>query len=241
MIMTTVERPLRPGAAEPKASAAPPLENGDHLTRSEFERRYAAMPHLKKAELIEGRVYVGSPVRLRSHGQPHGIAVTWLNVYAAATPGTLVADNATVRLDRDNEPQPDAFLMILPECGGQALLDVDDYVSGAPELVVEVTASTVGYDLHEKLNAYRRNGVREYAVVRTLDGEVDWFVLTEERYTPQTPGDDGVLRSTVFPGLWLEAEALFADTARMLSVLQQGLVSPEHAEFVASLAAKSAT
>ena len=39
-----------------------PLEHGDHLTREEFERRYEAMPHVRKAELIEGVVYMPSPV-----------------------------------------------------------------------------------------------------------------------------------------------------------------------------------
>ena len=92
-------------------------------------------------------------------------------------------DNATLRLDLDNEPQPDGYLRLLPECGGQARL-VDGYVTGAPELIVEIAASSASYDLHEKLNAYRRNGVREYVVWRVWDQAVDWFVLRGGRFEP---------------------------------------------------------
>src|SRR5271157_3592109 len=98
----------------------PPLENGDRLTRAEFERRFDAMPHLKKAELLEGVVYMPSPVRLRHHGRPHAHVLGWLTVYEAATPGVVAADNTSARLDLDNEPQPDALLMIDPHHGVQA-------------------------------------------------------------------------------------------------------------------------
>src|SRR5271165_685729 len=97
----------------------PTLNEGDHLTREEFERRYDAMPHLKKAELIEGVVYIPSPVRHRRHSQPHFRLIGWLGTYEGATPGVLGGDNGTVRLDLDNEPQPDAFLLIDPTRGGQ--------------------------------------------------------------------------------------------------------------------------
>ncbi len=96
----------------------PLLENGDRLTRPEFERRYHAMPYLKKAELVEGVVYRPSPVRARKHGQPHSTLVGWLMVYSALTPGVMVCDNTTVRLDADNEPQPDALLRIDEAKGG---------------------------------------------------------------------------------------------------------------------------
>ena len=121
----------------------PLLENGDHLTRDEFERRYEAMPDGKKAELIEGVVHMPSPVRLQQHGSPHADLVGWLIVYRAATPGVQVGDNTTIRLDLDNEPQPDALMMIEPACGGQARVDADGYVAGGPELVAEVAASSV--------------------------------------------------------------------------------------------------
>src|SRR2546427_3449968 len=104
ILTDAAEQPLTPVAKMP--TELPPLEGGDRLTRSEFERRYDAMPQLKKAELIEGVVYMPSPVRCKSHGQPHGQIMSWVGVYSAATPGVDFADNATLRLDPDNEPQP---------------------------------------------------------------------------------------------------------------------------------------
>jgi Uma2 family endonuclease len=232
MSPTTLEAPRAP-------ETIPPLENGDHLTRAEFERRYEAMPAGVKAELINGRVYVASPVRLRKHGQPHLIVSAWLGTYWAATPGVEAGDNSTVRLDQETEPQPDALLMISPAHGGQAAVDADDYVAGAPELVVEVAASSVSYDLHDKLQAYWRNGVREYITWRILDSEVDWRVLRAGEYVLLHPGDEGYLRSEVFPGLWLDPHALVKlDMAGVLDVLRQGLASLEHAAFVASLSKK---
>jgi Uma2 family endonuclease len=209
----------------------PPLQAGDHLTRDEFERRYRAMPHVHRAELIEGVVYMPSPVSAADHGEPHFDLVTWLGVYRARTPHVRGGDNSTLRLDLDNEPQPDGYLRLVEEHGGQARL-VDGYVTGAPELVVEVAASSASYDLHEKLNAYRRNGVREYVVWRVWDEVIDWLVLRQGRYEPLAPVD-GVFRSEVFPGLWLDAAAVIrGDLARVLEVLQQGLASREHAEFI---------
>jgi Uma2 family endonuclease len=219
--------------------AIPPLENGDRLTRAEFERRYDAMPGLKKAELIEGEVYMPSPVRYERHGHPHTWLVAWLAMYEMTTPGVSAGDNSSIRLDLDNEPQPDAFLMIRRERGGQARISDDDYIEGAPELVAEVTSSTVSYDLGDKLTAYRRNGVREYVVWRVLDGEVDWFVNREGRFDRLEAGADGILRSTVFPGLWLDPGALVrGEAATVKATFEQGLSSPEHAEFVALLESK---
>jgi Uma2 family endonuclease len=213
-----------------------PLESGDRLTRAEFERRYDAMPHVKKAELIEGEVYMPSPVRHRRHGHPHTLVVTWLGMYEMSTPGVEGSDNASVRLDLDNEPQPDAFLMISPECGGQARVSDDDYIEGAPELVAEVTSSSASYDLGKKREVYRRTGVREYVVWRVLDRQVDWFVNREGRFELKVPAADGILRSNVFPGLWLDPAALI-DGAKptVKAVLEQGLSSAEHAEFVSRL------
>jgi Uma2 family endonuclease len=215
----------------------PPLENGDFLTRAEFERRYEAMPHVKKAELIEGVVYMPSPVSLRKHSAPHFNMNTWLGLYVLETPGVIGGDNGTVRLDLDNEPQPDAFLIIEPDFGGQAQIDEDDYVSGAPELVVEVSSSTVSIDLHRKLNSYRRNGVLEYIVWRVQDKTIDWFALQEGKYERLSPDDQGVIHSVVFPGLALDAEALISgDKRRMATVQREALRSPKHAEFVQKLA-----
>jgi Uma2 family endonuclease len=217
----------------------PPLENGDRLTRAEFERRYDAMPGLKKAELIEGEVYMPSPVRHGRHSHPHSRVVTWLGNYETSTPGVQAGDNGSIRLDVDNEPQPDGYLMIRPERGGQAGISEDDYIEGAPELVAEVASSSASYDLGRKLNAYRRNGVREYVVWRVRDGQVDWFVNREGRFEPLTQPADGILRSEIFPGLWLDPAALVCDDqVRVAAVLQQGLNSPEHATFIERLAQK---
>ncbi|HEX4589046.1 MAG TPA: Uma2 family endonuclease, partial [Gemmataceae bacterium] len=170
-------------AAEPK-TRMPPLQSGDRLTAEEFERRYDAMPELKKAELINGVVYVGSPVRAQEHGEPHFDLIGWLALYQRATPGVRGGDNATLRLELDNRPQPDAYLRIGSECGGQARVDEDGYISGAVELVAEIAASSASYDLHDKLDVYRSNGVREYIVWRVEDREVDWFILGDGQYEP---------------------------------------------------------
>ncbi|WNZ25308.1 Uma2 family endonuclease [Leptolyngbya sp. NK1-12] len=211
----------------------PPLENGDRLSRAEFERRYAAMPRLKKAELIEGVVYVSSPVRV-IHSQPHADFMTWLGLYRAATPGVACYDNPTVRLDADNEPQPDAVLRL--EQGGTSSISDDGYLEGVPELVVEIAASSASYDLHDKLRAYRRNGVQEYAVWRTYNPQIDWFYLEAGEYRTLQADSDGVLRSQQFPGLWLAGDRLLSnDLATVLAVLQQGTATPEHQAFVAAL------
>jgi Uma2 family endonuclease len=216
----------------------PPLEPGDHLTRDEFERRYDAMPGLKKAELIEGVVYMPSPVRLAHHGSPHMQLASWLGTYQAHTPGVQGGDNASVRLDLDNEPQPDCLLIVHPSHGGQTKISEDDYVEGAPELVAEVSASAASIDLNTKFRVYRRNQVREYIVWRVNDQAVDWFVLRQGQYDRLLPNPQGIFQSEVFPGLWLDAAALVrSDLKTVLAILQQGLASPEHAAFVARLGA----
>jgi Uma2 family endonuclease len=214
----------------------PPLETGDHLSASEFLRRYEAMPEVKKAELINGVVYMASPVRLAQHGEPDGLIQGWLCNYAVATPGVNHATNSTTRLGPDDVPQPDGLLRIVPESGGRARLDAKGYLQGAPELVVEVAASTASLDLREKLASYRRAGVREYLVWRTEDEAVDWWTLEEDEYRPLPKGADGLVRSHIFPGLWLDTAALLArDGARLMTKLQEGLLSAEHASFVAEL------
>jgi Uma2 family endonuclease len=221
-----------------QAVQPPPLEPGDHLTRAEFERRYEAMPNGRKAELIEGVVIMPSPVRLAHHGTPTVALICWLTHYWALTPGVRVAQTTTVRLDLDNEPQPDVLMIIEPSCGGRVRISPDDYIEGAPELVGEVTSSTVSYDLNTKLNVYRRNQVREYVAWRVLEQAIDWFVLEEEKYIRLPADGQGVLQSRAFPGLWLEPAALLrSDLARVLQVLQQGLATPEHEAFVARLQA----
>ena len=216
------------------------LESGDRISRSEFERRYEAMPELKKAELIEGVVYVGSPVRVEVHGEPHSSANAWLAVYAAATPGIRVADNATVRLDLDNVVQPDVLLRLAPElapeAGGRARRSEDGYLEGAPELVLEVWASSAAIDHHTKLHVYRRNGVQEYIVWQGLDRRLEWFVLRDDEYAALEPDARGMLHSVVFPGLRLAVSALLdGNLAAVLAEQGAGLDAEEHRRFVAVL------
>ena len=181
-----------------------------------------------------------SPVRLAGHAEPHSAIQGVLFVYAAFTPRVSVADNATVRLDLDNEPQPDALLRLDAEAGGQSRVTDDDYLEGAPELIVEVAASSASIDMHAKRSVYRRNGVQEYIVWRTHETRIDWFELVEGEYRPLPSDRAGILRSRVFPGLRLATRALLdGDLAGALAELDEGLRSPEHREFVTRLAAKT--
>ncbi len=222
--------------AQAKSEPIPPLENGDRLSRHEFERRYEVMPHIQKAELVEGVVYVASPLRFESHAEPHGWIVTWLGVYQISTPGVRLGIEPTVRLDLDNEPQPDGVLFINSSSTRQARLSADDYIEGAPELVVEIAASSAAYDLHDKKKVYRRNGVQEYIVWQIFENKLDWFYLSAGEYVLLEPDAEGVLRSPVLPGLWLSVPSLLeGNMASVLAVLQQGLNSPQHAEFVKRL------
>ncbi len=211
-----------------------PLENGDRLTRLEFETRYQKMPHVKKAELIEGVVYMGSPLRINQHGNPHAYVITWLGIYESLTPGVQIGDNCTVILDEENEPQPDALLRI--KKGGQSTINEDDYVEGAPELIVEIAASTVSIDLHDKLRVYRRNQVQEYLVWRVYEREFDWFRLRQGKYIKLQPNEQGIIKSEVYPGLWLDVNSLLTgNLAKVLEVLQQGVATKEHQDFVEQL------
>ncbi len=216
------------------ASTVPLLREGDRMRSAEFERRYDAMPELKKAELLGGVVYMGSPVRTLQHGMPHTLLLGWLANYWVATPGTFPSDNGTVRIDDDNVPQPDALLMI--ERAGQSRLDEQGYVAGGPELVAEVAGGRTDAVLRAKKTTYRQAGIREYILWHVEDGEVEWFSLNGSRYVRLRAGRDGIHRSVVFPGLWLDAAALVRyDGPEVMRVLNLGLVSPEHAAFVACL------
>ena len=217
-------------------STIPILESGDRVTRAEFERRYQQMRHVKKAELVEGTVYMPSPVRIRKHANPHGRIITWLGVYEAATPRVMLGDNPTVRLDIDNEPQPDALLRLEESAGGNSRLSEDDYIEGAPELIVEIASSSASYDLYDKREAYRRNGVKEYLIWLVQDGEFRWQVWEEGRYRQQSVSESGVLKSSSFPGLWLDVSALLrGEMSQVLAILNSGLASQEHQRFVQQL------
>jgi Uma2 family endonuclease len=218
--------------AQSQAPGILSLENGDRLTRAEFERRYRGMSDVKKAELIEGIVYMASPVRARRHGRPHAAMMGWLSDYWVATPGVELLDNPTVRLDGENEPQPDACLRLEEGVGGRSWITDDDYIEGSPELMVEVAASSASYDLHDKKRAYQRNGVQEYVVWRVDDRIVDWFVLEDGIYVPLVVDGDGLLRSRVFPGLWLAVtDLLEGDLIGVMAKGRMGLESAEYQEF----------
>jgi Uma2 family endonuclease len=236
--VTMIKQLPQPSSSSPQGQF-PPLESGDRLTRPEFERRYAATPDIKKAELIEGIVYVASPLRFQHHAEPHSRLVTWLGTYVAFTPGTLSGIEPTVRLDMDNEPQPDIVLILDEAVGGRARLTEEGYLEGVPELVVEIAASSAAIDLGNKKQAYRRNGVGEYIVWQVFENQLEWCQLVEGEYRSLSPDADGVIRSQAFPGLWLAvADLLNNQMVRVLTVLQDGLKSPEHAAFVKRLTQK---
>jgi len=212
----------------------PPLEAGDRLSRDEFEQRYERMPDVKKAELIEGTVYMPSPVRAKNHAGPHNCLGTWLGVYVSETSGTACFDNSSVRLDMDNEPQPDLVLLKLIAGGGQARISNDDYIEGAPELVLEIVGSSRSYDLHQKKGAYRRNGVREYIAWITGEQRLVWWELREGEYQEIAPTGEGLVKSGIFPGLWLDVGALLrGDMKTVLAALRRGLDCPDHRAFTA--------
>ncbi len=199
----------------------PPLENGDRLSGDEFERRYQKMPEITKAELVEGVVYMGSPVRITHHGYPHALILGWLATYHAATPGTQIGDNVTVRLDLSNVVQPDALLRFEK---GSSRISEDDYLEGAPEFIVEIAASSASVDLGDKLQVYHRHQVQEYLVWSVHEQKLDGFYYQEEAYQSLLLDPDGVIKSQVFPGLWLDVMALLTrNFSQVLIVLQQGI------------------
>jgi Uma2 family endonuclease len=226
--MSTAEQPVR--------VAPPPLVEGERLDQPEFHRRYEAMPPGSRAELINGVVFMPSPVS-PEHADAAGKVVSWLNLYELRTPGVQTLDGATVILGRKGEPQPDALLRIRPEYGGRTGKE-RGFVRGAPELVVEVSKATRYVDLGPKLDDYERAEVQEY-VIRALEpDEVIWHVLRDGRLVAVPPGADGLYRSEVFPGLWLDPRALLAnDLGGLMAALDRGLAAPEHAEFVAKMSA----
>lgn len=240
--MATEQSLANPFPLPTTPQVAPPwMEAGDRLTADEFHRKYSQLPNVKKAELIEGVVNMSSPVRASHHGAPHAIVLAWMGYYCSKATGLKLLDNATCRLDADNEPQPDVMLLLPPGLGSTAKIDPEGYVAGAPDLVCEIAASSVSIDLHAKLNAYRRNGVREYLVYRVEDGAIDWFVLQSGRYVPRAPLASGMLQSDLFPGLWLDPAALIAgDLPGLFAAIDAGVTTHEHADFAQRCAAVKA-
>jgi len=216
----------------------PPLAAGDKLTREEFMRRWEAHPEIKLAELIGGLVFIPSPVSV-DHGETDIDVGTWLGVYRAGTQGTAAGHNTTTFL-LDDVPQPDVYLRILPEFGGTSWVE-DKYLHGIPELLTEVSRSSASYDLHLKLDLYEAAKIPECLVVLLYEQEIRWHVLVNHRYEQMPPDADGLWRSRVFPGLWLDGRSLLSgDLGQVLARLQEGLQSPEHQRFVAELAGRKA-
>lgn len=202
------------------------LQSGDHLAAGEFLRRFEQMPGTKKAELIHGVVYMPSPVRFSQHGRPDNLLQTWLGHYAIHVPDVEAAANTTLKLSPESIPQPDALLRLSSEAGGRSREDADGYLAGAPELVAEIAASSASLDATEKVRLYQAAGIREYLLWRTSDEVIDWLILEDGEYQRLSPGADGLLRSRVFPGLWLDAEAMLAEDGRaVMAALQRGLDS----------------
>jgi Uma2 family endonuclease len=215
--------------------APPPLVDGERLDRATFHERYAAMPEETRAELIGGVVYMASPLGLE-HGESNVPVVIWLDHYAEFTPGVRVAENATVIFEDYGEPQPDVVLRILPKFGGRTRSEGRYYANG-PELVVEIADTTLRKDLGPKLADYERAGVPEYIVLSVDPPTVRWHVLVGGRLVEVYPDGDGIFRSKVFPGLWLDPSALISGNRRRLrEVVDLGLATAEHAEFVDRLA-----
>ena len=223
-----------------------PLEDGDHMIVAELLRRWGALPEAWKAEhprveLIEGVVRIMPPISGGSHAEPHFDFVAFLGVYRWATPGVLGGGPASIILSDKTMPEPDAYLAVDPNCGGRFKFDKKGFIHGAPELLAEISSSSVSYDLHTKKELYRKFDVKEYVVWRVKEQAVDWFVLRGEQFEPLA-ANDGIYRSETFPGLWLAAPALVAsDFTRVGQVLQEGLASPEHRAFLEQLAKKKSS
>lgn len=215
----------------------PPLMVGDHLTLSEFLRRYEQAPKGQKFELIEGIVFMAPPVH-DDHSTSHASAGCWLTQYAGFTEGVVAHIERSLGLIGHTTVQPDVCLVIAPECGGQTKVGSSKLLEGSPELIFEIAASSANYDLFEKKSAYHQNRVQEYLVWRTLDGQVDWFEWTPEEYVARTADAKGIIKSRVFPGLWLNVRALLRHKLEVvLNTAREGLASPEHRQFVSRLKA----
>ena len=211
------------------------LENGDRMTQAEFHRIYENYDEDVKFELVGGVVYMAAAMR-HPHGSFHIKLSYALEHFATATPGVEIADNASAILGDGSEPQPDLSMRITTECGGQSYIDEQDYLTGAPELVAEIAHSSRAIDLHAKRDDYQRAGVIEYVVLCVEERELHWFHFpTGENIEPTR---EGIYRSRVFPGLWIDGPALMAkDSAQLRKTVERGLARREHATFVRRLAA----
>ncbi|MGC1274321.1 MAG: Uma2 family endonuclease [Planctomycetaceae bacterium] len=222
--------------SRPDPAIPPELYDGARMDRKTFHRLYERTPADFKAELIGGVVHMAAAMRV-PHAEHAGLLRTWLTIYRFATPGVREAGEATVLLGDGSEPQPDGLLWIE---GGKADVDGRGYLAGAPEFVAEVADATTAIDLGSKRSDYERHGVLEYLVLELRKRRAVWFVRDERGGYVETAADlEGLLKSHVFPGMWLDVKAFFRlDGNRVLDVLHRGLESPEHAAFVESLRSK---
>jgi Uma2 family endonuclease len=212
------------------------LQTGDYMNAAEFMGVYEQMPVEFEAELIGGIVFVASPLK-RRHGTMHPALSTLFFAYCGHTLGVECGDNATVLLGDEGVPQPDLYLRILPEYGGQSRTTSDDYVAGPPELIAEIAHSSRSIDLHAKRHDYARYGVLEYLVACLRERQLRWFDLRAGQELQ--PDTDGVLRVRTFPGLSIHIDALFRqDYATLMATLQQGLATQEHTALVNLLATR---
>jgi Uma2 family endonuclease len=208
------------------------LQHGERLSREEYEERYTQLPDVR-AELLEGVVYLMSSPISADHGRPHALLMTSLGTYEAHTSGAMLYDSITIRLGISSDPEPDGVLLIPEEYGGRTRISDDRYVEGNPELVFEIARTSQDYDETIKLPIYARNGIPEYLLWKVEEGVIDWLTLRNGRYEKLLPGDDGITRSLIFPGLWLDLAALLqGDLKRLIHVITQGCASIEHGNFV---------
>jgi Uma2 family endonuclease len=228
--MSTVEPP-------PISKALTPLQPGERLDQRAFHARYEAMPEGTWAELVDGVVVMPSPLR-NDHGRYDDLVSFWVVSYRRFTKGLSSGKNSTVILDYGSEVQPDGHLKIRSELGGQTRIE-DGYIVGAPELVIEISRSSRVFDLGPKKAIYERAGVWEYIVAELDPDRLHWFVRSGDRFSELDADPDGIYRSRMFPGLWLDADAFYAeDLDQIAEVLEQGVATPEHSEFAAKLAAR---
>jgi len=211
----------------------PGLITGQRMSVEEFLRRWEELDDLKKAELIDGIVYVPSPLSLE-HGDLDTLIHWWLAHYAHATPGCKAGNNSTW-LMLGSAPQPDAYLRITPSHGGQSGKE-RQFGTGAPELAVEICVTSTEVDFGPKLKLYERAGVREYITIELFGQRIVWRMIENAIYVSQQVPPDGNLRSQVFPGLWLDVAAFWNDDGpKMLAALNAGLSSEDHQRFVERL------
>ncbi len=230
----TIAKTLESSTNAP-APPVPKLRHGERLSREEFERRYENMPDVK-AELLDGVVYVAPPRVTLDHGRANGAMIGWLGYFCAFTRGIESCIRVTTRLSKTSEVQPDTCLRILETNGGTSHIDAYRYIAGSPELLGEIANSSKSYDRTMKMPIYKRDGIREFILWRVEDNAIDWFILRNDDYELLVADAAGIIRSETFPGLWLDVDAMLRrDGVQVLKVLQQGIASPEHAEFVERL------